>query len=140
MCVFFRSRGRMLQEVLRNVRLEGGLWCLAGASKLQELVSVHQFTSDNNCSAEFDPFGCSVKDLPSQICPLEERSSGAIALGHSSPSGRQHLPFVAVFTSLWHQRLSHPGHEFLSKLARSSAICCNKSASHHLCHACQLCC
>jgi hypothetical protein len=36
-CVFEKKRP-CVQEVLRSVRLEGGLWCLAGASKLQELA------------------------------------------------------------------------------------------------------
>jgi hypothetical protein len=30
---------------------------------IKNLISVHQFTIDNNCSVDFDPSGCSVKDL-----------------------------------------------------------------------------
>jgi hypothetical protein len=30
---------------------------------IQNLISVRQFTTDNSCSMEFDPFGLSVKDL-----------------------------------------------------------------------------
>jgi hypothetical protein len=30
---------------------------------IQNLLSVHRFTTDNWCSMEFDPFGLSVKDL-----------------------------------------------------------------------------
>ena len=41
---------------------------------IKNLISVRQFTSDNNCSVEFDPAGCSVKDLASQRV-----LSGAIA-------------------------------------------------------------
>jgi hypothetical protein len=36
-CVFDNSRP-CVEEVLKAVNVEGGLWCLAGASKLQELV------------------------------------------------------------------------------------------------------
>jgi hypothetical protein len=36
-CVFDNSR-TSVEEVLKAVNVEGGLWCLAGASKLQELV------------------------------------------------------------------------------------------------------
>ena len=36
-CVFDNSRPSV-EEVLKAVNVEGGLWCLAGASKLQELV------------------------------------------------------------------------------------------------------
>jgi len=32
---------------------------------IKNLISVRQFTSNNNCSVEFDPAGCSVKDLAS---------------------------------------------------------------------------
>lgn len=30
---------------------------------IKNLISIHQFTRDNQCSVEFDPFGLSVKDL-----------------------------------------------------------------------------
>ena len=33
---------------------------------IKNLISVRQFTSDNNCSVEFDHAGCSVKDLTTQ--------------------------------------------------------------------------
>ena len=38
---------------------------LVSPSLIKNLISVRQFTSDNNCSVEFDPAGCSVKDLAS---------------------------------------------------------------------------
>jgi len=113
---------------LNNVLVSPGL--------TKNLVSVRQFTSDNNCSVEFDPFGCSVKDLPSRreivrcdssgpLYPLQFPESASALLATTNPS-------------LWHQRLGHPGHEVLSKLAQSSPIPCNNSASQTLCHACQL--
>jgi len=37
-CVFEKKRPS-IQDVLRSVSLEGGLWYSAGASKLQELMS-----------------------------------------------------------------------------------------------------
>jgi hypothetical protein len=36
---------------------------LVSPSLLQNLISVHQFTIENSCSVEFDPFGFSVKDF-----------------------------------------------------------------------------
>jgi len=36
---------------------------LVSPSLIKNLISVRQFTSDNNCSVEFDPAGCSAKDL-----------------------------------------------------------------------------
>ncbi|RCV40403.1 hypothetical protein SETIT_9G050600v2, partial [Setaria italica] len=37
-CVFDNSRPNIL-KVVSSVSTEGGLWCMAGASKLQELMS-----------------------------------------------------------------------------------------------------
>lgn len=70
---------------------------------------------------EFDPFGCSVKDLPTQnkivrydsfepLYPLQLLASALLASSASS---------------LWHQHLRHPSHEVLSR--HSSAISCNKT-------------
>ena len=39
---------------------------LVSPQLIKNLISVRQFTIDNNCSVEFDPAGCSVKVLPSQ--------------------------------------------------------------------------
>jgi hypothetical protein len=39
---------------------------LVSPSLIKDLIFVRQFTTDNNCSVEFDPLGCSVKDLPTQ--------------------------------------------------------------------------
>jgi len=64
-------------------------------------------------------------DSSGPLYPLQLPESASALLAASSPS-------------LWHQRLGHPGHEVLSTLAQSSAIPCNNSASHTLCHACQL--
>ena len=43
---------------------------------IKNLISVRQFTTDNNCSVEFNPAGCS---------KLGKRSSGAIAPGRCTP-------------------------------------------------------
>jgi len=39
---------------------------LVSPKLIKNLISIHQFTTDNNCSVEFDPVGCSVKDMESQ--------------------------------------------------------------------------
>ena len=36
---------------------------LVSPSIIKNLISIRRFTTDNNCSIEFDPFGLSVKDL-----------------------------------------------------------------------------
>ena len=83
---------------------------------------------------EFDPFGYSMKDLPTR--------SEIVRCDSSRPLYPLQLPASALLTSssssLWHQRLGHPGHEALSKLVHSSAIKCTASTTDGLCHACQL--
>jgi len=91
--------------------------------------------SDNNCSVEFDPSGCSVKDLGTRNVIVRCNSSG--------PLYPLHLPAAATAlaagstSTLWHRCLGHPGQESLTKLA-SMLPSCNKDVSSSPCHACQL--
>ena len=84
---------------------------LVSPNLIKNLISVRQFTIDNNCTVEFDPFGCSVKDLPTRNEIVRCNSSG--------PLYPLQLPASALLasstSSLWHQRLGHPGHEVLSR-------------------------
>ncbi|WVZ93018.1 hypothetical protein U9M48_039041 [Paspalum notatum var. saurae] len=76
-------------------------------SLVRNLLSVHQFTRDNSCSVEFDPFGFSVKDLQTRREIFRCTSSGDLytfPAGHSSIA-HAHL---AVPSTVWHQRLGHP--------------------------------
>jgi len=50
---FFSTSRRPL--ILSNV--------LVSPNIIKNLISIRRFTTDNNCSIEFDPFGLSVKDL-----------------------------------------------------------------------------
>jgi hypothetical protein len=104
---------------------------LVSPNLIKNLISVRQFTTDNNCSTEFDPLGCSVKALPSRT-EIVRYSSGPLYPLRLLATAL----LVPNSSSLWHQRLGHPGPEVLSKLA--SVIHCNKPASHTLCHTCQL--
>ena len=49
---------------------------LVSPNLIKNLISVRQFTIDNNCTVEFDPFGCSVKDLPTRNEIVRCNSSG----------------------------------------------------------------
>ena len=51
---------------------------LVSPSLIKNLISVRQFTSDNNCSVEFDSLGCSVKDLRSRREIVRCDSSGPL--------------------------------------------------------------
>jgi malic enzyme len=43
---------------------------LISPSLVKNLISVHSLTRDNNVSIEFDPFGFSIKDLPTRTVIL----------------------------------------------------------------------
>jgi hypothetical protein len=103
---------------------------------IKNLISIHRFTTDNNCSIELDLFGLSVKDLETRN--MIARCNSSSDLYPFFPPATSTSAFLAAPTSLWHRRLGHLGHEVLSKIISSKAISCNKDDSHHLCHACQL--
>ncbi|WVZ70680.1 hypothetical protein U9M48_019323 [Paspalum notatum var. saurae] len=106
---------------------------------IKNLISVRQFTIDNNCSVEFDPFGCSVKDLLSKREIIRCNSTGA--LYPFRPPASSSSSFIAsvatTAASLWHRRLGHP-EQALGTLARTSSIPRAAVVAPHLCHACQL--
>ena len=100
---------------------------------IKNLISVRQFTINNNCSVEFDPAGCSVKVLPSRTEIVRCNSSGPLYPLRLPPA---HSLVAQDSSPLWHRRLGHPGHEALSKLASSTSR--HISDCSDLCHACQL--
>ncbi|CAL9244028.1 unnamed protein product, partial [Arabidopsis halleri] len=109
-------------------------------SIIKNLLSVRKFTTDNWCSIEFDPFGFSIKDLPTRTSLIRCDSSGP--LYSFTPSAAIPSPLAlsasAVPGSLWHKRLGHPSNIHLSRILSSISIPCNKADLTNLCHACQL--
>ncbi|GJS86199.1 ribonuclease H-like domain-containing protein [Tanacetum coccineum] len=103
---------------------------------IKNLISVRQFTRDNNCTIEFDAFGFSVKDFLTRHILFRCDSSGDLY----PVTKLSNLPvaFVSTSSSTWHQRLGHPGDEVLRSLTSRRFISCNKEKSSHVCHACQL--
>jgi len=81
---------------------------LVSPNLIKNLISVRQFTSDNNCSIEFDPAGCSVKDLRTRRLLARCNSSGPL-YPLCRPAATALLGGLS--SSLWHRRLGHPGHE-----------------------------
>jgi len=107
---------------------------LVSPQLIKNLISVHQFTTDNNCSVEFDPAGCSVKDLLSKRLVARCNSSGPLYPLHLPPASSL---VAASSASLWHRRLGHPRREALVKLSSVLPACPTDDGSS-LCHACQL--
>ncbi|GJY47310.1 ribonuclease H-like domain-containing protein [Tanacetum coccineum] len=74
---------------------------------IKNLISVRQFTRDNNCTIEFDAFGFSVKDyLTRHILLRCDSSSDLYPVTKPSTSP---IAFLSTSASTWHQRLGHPG-------------------------------
>jgi hypothetical protein len=108
---------------------------------IQNLLSIHRFTTDNWCSMEFDPFVLSVKELSTQNVIIRCNSSRPLYTirlpTHSTPSTFAAAPTALVASvSTWHRHLGHHSVDTLSKLSNASSVVCSRRP-HDLCHACQ---
>lgn len=116
---------------LQNVLLCPGI--------LKNLVSVRQFTRDNSCTIEFDPFGFLIKDFKTQTPITRCDSSGPLySITPSSSNHPQALISTNSSASLWHRRLGHPGNATLRFLISSGFIKSSKPDKFPLCHECQI--
>jgi hypothetical protein len=102
-------------------------------SIIRNLLSVRQFTRDNNCSVEFDALGFSIKDPRTSRVMLRCNSSGDL---YTFPAAT-HQAYAAAsnVASLWHCRLGHPSPAVSTRLQH--LVPCNRSFTS-ICHACQL--
>ncbi|GKC67138.1 ribonuclease H-like domain-containing protein, partial [Tanacetum coccineum] len=100
---------------------------------VKNLIYVHQFVRDNNCTIEFDVFGFSVKDFLTCQVLLRCDSAGDL---YPAPSPIPHAFLVSQH--MWHQCLGHPEGEVLSRLVSSNFISYNNEEPPVLCHAFQL--
>ncbi|GJT70452.1 ribonuclease H-like domain-containing protein [Tanacetum coccineum] len=95
---------------------------------IKNLISVRQFTRDNNCTIEFDAFGFSVKDYLTRHILLQCDSLSdlyPVTKPSTSPTA-----FLSTSASTWHQRLGHPGDQkkyALLLLKYAHMVTCNLS-------------
>jgi hypothetical protein len=94
---------------------------------IQNLLSVHCFTTDNWCSMKFDMFSLYVKDLSMRNVITKRNSSGPLYTihlpSHPAPSSPVVAPLSLVASaSTWHRRLDHPGVDVLPKLCNDSSV------------------
>jgi hypothetical protein len=109
---------------------------------IQNLLSVHRFTTDNWCSMKFDPFELYVNDFSTRNVITKCDGSGPLYTMHlpsrSTPLSSVAAPTTLVAsTSTWHRCLGHPGVDTMSKLSNASSIIYCR-CTHDLCHAYQL--
>jgi hypothetical protein len=107
---------------------------------IQNLLSVHRFTTDNWCSMDFDPFGLSVKDLSTENVITRCDKSGPLYTmrlpSRSTPSSSVASSTTLVASAYtWHRHLGHSGIDTMSKLSNASSIVCSR-CTHDLFHAC----
>nr|GEY43554.1 ribonuclease H-like domain-containing protein [Tanacetum cinerariifolium] len=109
---------------------------LVTSNIIKNLISVRQFTRDNNSTIEFDVFGFSVKDFWTRHILFRCYSSGdlyPVTKLSTIPTA-----LLSTSSSTWNQRLGHPGDEVLRSLTSRQFISCNKEKSSNVCHTCQL--
>jgi hypothetical protein len=113
--------------ILKNV--------LHAPNLIKNLVSVRKFTTDNKVSIEFDPFGFSVKDIQTGMALMRCESKGDLyPITTNTTSTNKAKPtstFAALSSSLWHDRLGHPGEQILNSLRQNKFIECNNSRKLH---------
>jgi hypothetical protein len=107
---------------------------------IQNLLSVHHFTTDNLCSMELSPYGLSVKDLSSRNVIARCNSSRLLYTMRLpscfAPSPCAAPAALAASTSTWHLHLKHLGVDALFKLSSDSSVVCSMR-THDFCHTCQ---
>ncbi|KAI3764159.1 hypothetical protein L2E82_14162 [Cichorium intybus] len=106
---------------------------------IKNLLSIRRFTTDNNLSVEFDPFGFDVKDFPTRTPFLRCNSTGDLYpfTLQSDSQVLQPSAFASITRDLWHHRLGHLGADVLSSL-KSSLNFRNVKHLSSVCESCVL--
>ena len=83
------------------------------------LLSVRRFTSDNHCYMDFDPWGLTIRHLPTRVVLARCGSSGplySIHLPSTSPTSvvSPHALATTTTSVVWHRRLGHLGSDMMS--------------------------
>ncbi|GJU08395.1 ribonuclease H-like domain-containing protein [Tanacetum coccineum] len=78
---------------------------------IKNLISVRQFTCDNDVSVEFDAYGFSVKDYQTGRLLLRCDSTGDLYPVTQQPSSQTPVVLLSFSSTTWHKRLGHPGND-----------------------------
>jgi len=91
---------------------------------IKNLIYVRKFTTDNHVSVEFDPFGFSVKDFQTVMVLMRCESQGQLYPITNTATNKNQFPseFAALSTSVWHDRLGHPGASILDSLRKNKIL------------------
>ncbi|KAJ0017847.1 hypothetical protein Pint_11186 [Pistacia integerrima] len=107
----------------------------------KNLLSVSQFTKDNNVYFEFHPSFFCVKDPSSGAILLKGPSKNGLyplhALTSPSTSPASYIG-ERVLVPQWHARLGHPALRTVKEILSKHHLAVTKNKSFPVCHACQL--
>ncbi|GKA10330.1 hypothetical protein Tco_0689763 [Tanacetum coccineum] len=93
---------------------------------IKNLISVRQFTRDNDVSVEFDAYGFSVKDYQTGRLLLRCDSTGDLYPVIQQTSSQTPVVLLSFSSTTWHIRLGHPGDDVLRRLESRNLISCRK--------------
>ncbi|KAF8398674.1 hypothetical protein HHK36_014529 [Tetracentron sinense] len=110
----------------------------------KNLLSVSEFSKDNDCHFVFTSSGFSVKDNKSGKILFQGRSSKGLYPLHFQPHDKNKpysspSAFISstVSSSVWHHRLGHPSHQTLQQVAPHIHL--GRSSQHQtICSSCQM--
>jgi hypothetical protein len=108
--------------------------------KKKKMISVNQFTSDNQVFVEFHPSYFCVKDLLSRKLLLQGPSkSGLYPWPTYQASSKSPVAFIGEKVSLdqWHLRLGHPPSPITSQVIKSNKLPVTSSKLSSICSPCQ---
>jgi hypothetical protein len=106
----------------------------------KNLISVNQFTKDNNVFIEFHPYCFRVKDLRTGTLLLQGPSKGGLYPWPTSlPPRLSNHALVGEKVSLdqWHHRFGHPAFKIVRRVLLSKQLPVLSNKSVHVCPACQ---
>ncbi|GJT33270.1 ribonuclease H-like domain-containing protein [Tanacetum coccineum] len=78
---------------------------------IKNLISVRQFTRDNNVSVDFDAYGFSIKDYQTRRLLLRCDSTGDLYPVTQQPSSTTTFALLSLNPTTWHRRLGHPSED-----------------------------
>lgn len=86
---------------------------------VKNLVYVRKFITDNNVTVEFDPYGFSVKDIPTGTLLLRCNSNSPL---YPVTTSTRQTALSTISPQIWHNQLGHPGRTVFQFLKRNNCI------------------
>lgn len=105
------------------------------------VISIHQFTNDNNCSLTLYPNSYYVQDLQTGKTIFQGRSmNGFYPFSSSSLNNIGVHAFVGtrVINTIWHSRLGHPSSHVLKFLVNKNKLPISGTVTNEFCHSCPM--